>query len=428
MPVLGGSTRHYKAYGKRSTNIVNRRADLAEPDWARSDSDDSDDEDQGTRERASTAASSNSNVKAEGASKPHNRSPFEIVLDAPAPKDAPRRRPAKGDDKENSSDLPAAVPSLSKTSRIKAGAQCAGSGDEVTRSEKAGPAGAKKRPALLEKQLPSFSSSSAVRPLKPTRQADADISWSPVVAPRRAKAPPRVVSLSSSSEASGRSVSFMTPPRTPSPIVSDLSSLGEEPSFEDDLAALSARRGSGASVATSKEAAAAPVAAEGTAFLARRRSRRSTAASVSASTSSSSIPSRRLPSPTSHPVPPQLAPLLPHLLSSTIYNFTSFVSSPLAPLASNTAANWWTKVGEASYSEVFATAAQSVRGGGGGTVVVKIIPIANPALSGKANEADEDEEELPFMSDWTAVQREIQTSRTLGGEATAVPGFVRYLG
>jgi len=141
------------------------------------------------------------------------------------------------------------------------------------------------------------------------------------------------------------------------------------------------------------------------------------------------------------PFPSILSPLLASTLSPDApkpYDFTSFVSSPLSPFSTpSTAETPWTKIGEASYSEVFSTFS-TVRGE---EIVVKIIPVASKD-SNMVNDDDEDEietaegrgrkdqEVTPDCSDWESVKREIEISKWLGGDdqERQVKGFVRFRG
>jgi hypothetical protein len=145
------------------------------------------------------------------------------------------------------------------------------------------------------------------------------------------------------------------------------------------------------------------------------------------------------------PFPSILSPLLASTLSPDApkpYDFTSFVSSPLSPFSTpSTAETPWTKIGEASYSEVFSTFS-TVRGE---EIVVKIIPVAsNNNNIVNVNDDDEDEDEMvtaagrgrkdqevtPDCSDWESVKREIEISKWLGGDdqERQVKGFVRFRG
>ncbi|BGP12939.1 hypothetical protein JCM10213_004359 [Rhodosporidiobolus nylandii] len=136
---------------------------------------------------------------------------------------------------------------------------------------------------------------------------------------------------------------------------------------------------------------------------------------------SSCFSPRPSPSVSSLPLPPSIAPLLPHLLHPAPLSFSDFISTAPAPLAyfsDPDARPEWRKIGEASYSEVFET-----MGEWGEEVVVKIIPISS-------GEVQDDEEELPFASEPDAVRREIKVSQLLGGgeDGEGVEGFVRFKG
>ena len=443
MPVLGASTRHYRAYGKRTTNVVNKRASLGEPAWAiESDSDDSDSDDSRPARPATTLAKQRPEksapvvvadvVQKQALSKPKQNS--KTAATAAAAEQA----------KENLVVTSARPPAKATNKPDKSALQ------SPRRRAPLGP----KRTVQKQQQLADPHPACHDEPGEPDSSTD---SSSPVIAaPKRRTARKRVVVVESASDSS---VSFATPPGTPSPVVSDLSFESSSSSIQADSSLSSSTPASlvqePAKVVFADESAAERVpekdvdessSAARDDFATRRRSRRSTAAATTTSSSSSSSTNstsrRRLPSPSVHPVPTELGPLLPHLLSPTIYNFTSFVSAPLAPLASvstatrrSASAAWWTKIGEASYSEVFATAAEEEDGGGRGrdeVVVVKVIPIADPRPprggGASTTSCTAGEEELPFLSDWSAIQREIVTSRALGGQDTAVPGFVRFKG
>ena len=143
----------------------------------------------------------------------------------------------------------------------------------------------------------------------------------------------------------------------------------------------------------------------------------------------SSPPATRLSSPphrlttarTLHPFPPTLLPLLSQSLNSSPLDFSLFVTHPPAPFAP-TAGSAWTKLGEASYSEVFTSVGED-----GENLVIKIIPIAaDQASSSGAGKGDD--VELPFMSDAASVMREIEMSRMVGGDKFPVAGFVKFKG
>ncbi|GAA5940393.1 uncharacterized protein JCM15063_002621 [Sporobolomyces koalae] len=150
-------------------------------------------------------------------------------------------------------------------------------------------------------------------------------------------------------------------------------------------------------------------------------SERSEEEDISDDASSPTLPSPFL---TDLPFPEALNPLLSSSLhpdSTKPYDFTSFVSSPLPPFSvPSTERHPWIKVGEASYSEVFSTVSQS-----GEAMVVKIIPIAAIERNMEREQPDGD---MPFLSEWNAVNREIEISKLLGGQDRRVDGFVRFKG
>ena len=125
-------------------------------------------------------------------------------------------------------------------------------------------------------------------------------------------------------------------------------------------------------------------------------------------------PLQVLPTSSEQGFPSALSPLLVTVQQSAPYDFMSFIASPPAPFSSRPAPEEqvWTKIGEASYSEVF------LREG----LVVKIIPVASSAF---CEAPDEDEEtELPYTSEPESVQREIEISQMMGH----VEGFVGFHG
>ncbi|ORY72718.1 hypothetical protein BCR35DRAFT_160117 [Leucosporidium creatinivorum] len=125
--------------------------------------------------------------------------------------------------------------------------------------------------------------------------------------------------------------------------------------------------------------------------------------------------------PSSHDFPSLLDPLLTATNQSHPLDFTSFITSPPSPFSPPTsisrAASRWTKIGEASYSEVFE------REG----IVVKIIPVAGKEVRPEEDEVGE-EQDVPYSSDWASVEREIEISQLVGGEESAVEGFVGFKG
>lgn len=132
------------------------------------------------------------------------------------------------------------------------------------------------------------------------------------------------------------------------------------------------------------------------------------------------LPTPLLPAKSLHALPVILDPLLSITGQSSAFDFTSFVSAPRWPFASRSATappSQWTKIGEASYSEVFESEG----------MVVKIIPVASKEVDQLAEEEEDDGEDTPYMSDWSSVQREMQISQLMGGER-AVEGFVGFNG
>lgn len=124
----------------------------------------------------------------------------------------------------------------------------------------------------------------------------------------------------------------------------------------------------------------------------------------------------------SHSFPTAFNPLLHTSLHPSPLDFTSFVTSPPHPFTS-TASSTWRKIGEASYSEVFAA-----DGDNGEEMVIKIIPICVAPVSSEEGEEESSEEDMPYMSDWEAVSREIEVSRLVGGEGQQLEGFVEFRG
>ncbi|KAK4704429.1 serine/threonine-protein kinase haspin, partial [Phenoliferia sp. Uapishka_3] len=92
--------------------------------------------------------------------------------------------------------------------------------------------------------------------------------------------------------------------------------------------------------------------------------------------------------------------------------FDQFISHPPAPFASSPL---WAKIGEASYSEVFEGVSCK-----GEKLVCKIIPVHV--------EGGEGGDEMPYASEVEAVVREIAMGKLLGGEESKVDGFVKFKG
>lgn len=130
-----------------------------------------------------------------------------------------------------------------------------------------------------------------------------------------------------------------------------------------------------------------------------------------------------------HTFPSLLSPLLSSSSNtlSAPYDFSSFVRAPPAPFAACSFASpaTWRKIGEASYSEVFSSVGED-----GEEMVIKVIPVAARELAKGEEVEDGLDEEMPYMSDWSSVTREIAVSGLVGG-ATAeegVSGFVGFRG
>ncbi|SCZ91050.1 BZ3500_MvSof-1268-A1-R1_Chr1-3g02513 [Microbotryum saponariae] len=119
--------------------------------------------------------------------------------------------------------------------------------------------------------------------------------------------------------------------------------------------------------------------------------------------------------------PSFLKELMSITASPVPYDFTSFVSSPPSPF-SISAGTKWTKIGEASYSEVFASEGEE-----GEQMVIKIIPVSNVEAATGVLDPNMGNH-LPFVSDWTAVQREIWASALVGEGIHGIEGFVEYKG
>lgn len=122
------------------------------------------------------------------------------------------------------------------------------------------------------------------------------------------------------------------------------------------------------------------------------------------------------PIPSSHSFPSSFAALLALSPLSTCFDFTAFVHCPPTPFQS-TSSSKWRKIGEASYSEVFAY----------DDMVVKIIPICDtivPVVEGE----EEEGEDVPYASEWDSVRREVEACDLFGGGFEGMDGFVQYQG
>ncbi|KAM0756244.1 hypothetical protein T439DRAFT_320942 [Meredithblackwellia eburnea MCA 4105] len=195
--------------------------------------------------------------------------------------------------------------------------------------------------------------------------------------------------------------------------------------------------------------------------LARRRTTAKHSSKLATASSSASSPSlQNGPRKSSHPALPKalsslLLPLTPY--PRYALDFESFVDSPPSPLLfphSPTRSNQesedtkntnngkrtavdWRKVGEASYSEVFAVKPVDEHGQQQGEeIVVKIIPVSTSFSSSKFNaQKSEGDEELPFMSTPESVRKEVEMSQLVSGKGTSpigtaerLEGFVDFLG
>ncbi|GAA5902216.1 hypothetical protein JCM5296_006630 [Sporobolomyces johnsonii] len=351
MPILGASTQHFRTYGKRKTNVINRRVPLGGWDasplneaaaekgdkgkgrWSDSSSEEESEE---VEQRAAPS-------KATTTTKPPvaaRRSNFSLVIEVPRPL-------AASQDKENLATRTRARPPTEKEKVVK-------------------PSTTKK--AIAKVDLPSSDDEEIARSALRPKSAKFV----------RTKSRHTTVVRSESDESVALDSDLDLIEDRPSPTFADGSD-------DEELASCS-----------SEEELSSPLA---------------------------------LPALSTLPFPPSLAPLLSLTLSPTStapFAFTSFLSSPPSPLSpsSSSSSPAWRKIGEASYSEVFST-----RSAGGEEMVVKIIPIA-PIDGGKQGERENDGEEMPYMSEWEAVGREIEVSRLLGGEKSegGLRGFVRFKG
>ncbi|GAA5892504.1 hypothetical protein JCM6882_005633 [Rhodosporidiobolus microsporus] len=498
MPILGGTTQNFRSYGKRRTNVTNKRQPLggwnASPDQAAasslssrryedntdSSSSDSDDEEEVKviKPQAKPVPSKKPVEKA-----PTRRtSTFEVVVEVPARRQSvgpplttstaamAKRRQSRGPavDKENAappSPAPVKKKPLAVVSKMQGRSSGKGKADVIVLSsttESEGERAAKKgkaatraktaqRTPLAPKARPSAASSvqAGKKPARTivleetTTEESEDVFPSRATAARGQAKPSKrrapVVVSSDDEEAEEKvqvaeteessDVEIVEEPTAPT-WVDEPSSTDEDaddsillvsPSLPSPRAAprpKPAARVSSASTSSSQRTIRTPPR-----YSRASHSSSSTLTPLSAldtSTSSLGTP-RPAPTPSRHPIPSLLSSLLPSLLTPTVLTFSSLLTSPPPPLAyfsDPLARPEWRKIGEASYSEVFETMGEE-----GGEVVVKIIPIApDGGLS------EEEQEQLPFMSEVGAVRREIEVSRLLGGEGGGVDGFARFKG
>ncbi|GJN91813.1 hypothetical protein Rhopal_004836-T1 [Rhodotorula paludigena] len=425
---LGGHTQAFRSYGKRKTNVINRRADLghwdsppspvpacnvASSSWSSSSDSDSD----------AAAPAPALPIPPKPRARP-TRPSFEIVIDKtaqPRPSlaasrpsqpvrertaaqkenTAPRARTSKSPVKGSAARK---VAGKSKAVELSESDEC-DDDDEVDRS----PLEPKPKPRAAAPARTYGSRKSVARPAvvvdSSSSSAESSESDQVVVAKpvRRARA---VARSSGSSAVSGTR-------RVKAPVIvsdddgdaHDSSLLVEDrptPSFADELASSASDTDE---VEVVKAALRAPAPSTADPLVSRRGYA------------------------SSHALPPSFSPLLPHLLHPAALTFASLFSAPPLPFAQPCATSGalatsaeWRKIGEASYSEVFATTDAH-----GDELVVKVIPIASPR-SDDAGARAQETEAMPFMSECEAVRREIEVSRAMGGEEGGVEGFVRFKG
>lgn len=480
MPILGGTTQHFRSYGKRKTNVTNKRAVLGgwETSPVKKDDSDSSDSSSSDEEVAPVVKKSLGQEKKVASM----AKAVEIVVElpvkkktvaAPPPPAATQKKRSTGPlDAEKENSRPAA-------SKVAPSAATKGKGKAVNLPTAAtvpsSPADAKPKPpkrAPLTSKLapraqakvrdapPKTKKATSRRPATPPPAVETEyeteeeeVEVAPPPPPRQKKASTvtgarrKAVVPSSDEEeveAAEQEARFVPetqfkdvlPPPSSSPISWPLSSAPSRESTER-LPQLS-RRSSPArpTKSVTRPSSSSPSSLHLTPDRHRtsrysRTSHSSFASRPSSSPLASPLPSpsftasRPSPLPSPHPIPPSVLPLFPHLLSPQIFSFTSFLSLPPSPLAyfsSEAARAEWRKIGEASYSEVFETMGED-----GGEVVLKIIPIV-----GEGGEGGEGEE-MPYMSEADAVRREIEVSQLLGGgEAEDIGegtgGFVRFKG
>ncbi|GAA5842371.1 hypothetical protein JCM9279_005365 [Rhodotorula babjevae] len=409
---LSGSTQHYRAYGKRKTNVINRRQALGAWDaspitapaagtTSSSDSETTTDNSD-TEDEAPVPAPPVKTARARpAATKPAQ---FAIVVESrrssstrPAPP-APRTAPRTSSSKEND---PAAARASSSSGKVQ--------GKVVEPAKVGGTSEVEDAPA--RSPLDGSSSSSS-------RQRSARGGNKTVYGARRAG---KMVVLSSGSSSSEEDEQLPAPPTARrTPVVQGGASAASSP-----LTSLQATPKEVVVVSDEEsEADEDELVTDRSALALEDEASSSSDDDVVVLDSSTSRPAPR----SAGRFPPQLATLQPSLLSPTLFSFSSFVASPPAPFAatrSGTAAPW-RKIGEASYSEVFATADHA-----GAEMVVKIIPVAAPSRTRAGAGCDgalRSDAPLPFVSSCEAVRREIEVSGVLGGQEGGLEGFVRFRG
>ncbi|GAA5985938.1 hypothetical protein JCM11641_004835 [Rhodosporidiobolus odoratus] len=468
MPILGANTKNFRSYGKRKTNVINRRQPLG--GW-----DDSPRPQQtakvnlaGSSSSSSEASSSSSSEEESGDErrqveevKRRRRTTAEAVIDIPLVKKASRMRvgvvqkrtAATARGKENDPGAPGReekrAGSAKSRGKVPANSSSSDSSDGEALAPRRAPLASKapvtrrtygaRGPLLKESSGQGAGEESeedeeiAIVPRRRSRANQSSRAVAVVVSSEgeeEGDAPiehveekalalaDEVVSSSSSSESEDS-------PAHPSPTRAPSRSSNTAPSASQPSTATPPRRSSST---TSHPRPFSATQARLSSPLSSLPVTPTSLHNISQTTSSSFSP-RPLPLSSTHPLPDSLLPLLPHLLHPQPLNFSSFVTNPPAPLAwfeDEDARPEWRKVGEASYSEVFET-----MGEWGEEVVVKVIPIASSGSGNAGAEEEEDQDaELPFASEPDAVRREVEVSKLLGGgkEGEGLEGFVRFKG
>ncbi|GAA6035343.1 hypothetical protein JCM8097_008823 [Rhodosporidiobolus ruineniae] len=442
MPLLGSSTQHFRSYGKRRTNVTNRRVPLR--GWG--------DSPKGGREEEETTTAGSSSESEEELKVKHKssvgRGATKKTLLGSKQQLAPKRLAASSaKDKENAAPPPARHPSAVPMAAGKKptpatkgrGKVILTSTDEEEEEEeepvkplRRAPLAAKARPSTAAPAKKTYGGRTKAQPVvvklaeEATEEEDEEDAFQP---PRRRSGQAVIVS-EEEEESEVEVVQDRAAPSLVDEAASSSSEAEEEANDEPVLLSRVAPRTS----STSSRRLIHPRTPTSRASLTSYRSSRlsSPLSSLADSSSSSLLAPRPSPSPSPHTLPSALTPLLPLLLSPTPLSFSSLLSAPPPPFAyfSDPAARpEWRKIGEASYSEVFETMGEE-----GEDVVVKIIPIASGSNGGEKEGTgeEEEEEERPYMSEPDAVRREIEVSALLGGssdgEKGGLDGFVRFKG
>ncbi|KAL8283760.1 hypothetical protein RQP46_005555 [Phenoliferia psychrophenolica] len=387
--MLTGTTKSYRSYGKRSTNTINvstSKSWLRSPDRVLSISSDSDSDSDSSSSSGDDlfAQPSLSRPPAKGKAREAALAAIKAKRAAPPPPAARRQSPNKAQlaDKENASSSSAIVASPRRPVFLKGRQRLIVHSPAVVAS---------KRATRVRIAKSSTDSTDSLRsPLKPKvygrRGATAAASKAPVI---------RDVTTDESDEGE--------PPAIPEPFAPRAST---RPTRSSKL--------SGPEVILISDEEVEEEVDE-------LESDEEYAPPSRSSAPSPSPPRRADPARTQHDFPPTLLPLLTQTLNSSPLDFTSFVAHPPAPFAA-TAGSAWTKLGEASYSEVFASVGED-----GETLVIKIIPVsASRTQSDEVGASDVDE--LPFMSEAASVLRELEMGRMVGGDEFPVTGFVKFRG